>query len=149
MRAVIQRVKKASVEIDGKVVGSINKGLVVLLGVGKDDTDSDMNYLAEKIVNLRIFDDSEGKMNLSLKDVGGEMLIVSQFTLYGDCRRGRRPSYSNSAPPDYAKKMYEMFIDKIRKMGLKVETGVFGEYMQVSLINDGPVTLLLDSKKVF
>ncbi|SHH16312.1 D-aminoacyl-tRNA deacylase [Thermosipho atlanticus] len=149
MRAVIQRVLNASVNVNGKTIAKINKGILVLLGVGKHDTDEDAKYLSDKIVNLRIFDDEQGKMNLSLIDIKGELLIVSQFTLFGDCRRGRRPSYSESAPPTQAKKLYEKFIEYSKKYGLKVETGTFGAYMEVSLINDGPVTLLLDSKKVF
>jgi len=149
MRAVVQRVSEASVEVDNKIIGKINNGLLVLLGVGKDDSEEDVKYLAEKIVNLRIFDDKDGKMNLSLLDVNGELLIVSQFTLYGDCRRGRRPSYSDSATPEKAEKLYNLFVDFSKKSGLKVETGRFGTYMKVSLVNDGPVTLLLDSKKVF
>ncbi|MBO8139698.1 MAG: D-tyrosyl-tRNA(Tyr) deacylase [Thermosipho sp. (in: Bacteria)] len=149
MRAVVQRVSEASVEVDNKIIGKINNGLLVLLGVGKDDSEEDIKYLAEKIIHLRIFDDKDGKMNLSLLDVNGELLIVSQFTLYGDCRRGRRPSYSESAPPEKAEKLYNLFVDFSKKSGLKVETGRFGAYMKVSLVNDGPVTLLLDSKKVF
>jgi len=149
MRAVVQRVSEASVEVDNKIIGKINNGLLVLLGVGKDDSEEDVKYLAEKIVNLRIFDDKDGKMNLSLLDVNGELLIVSQFTLYGDCRRGRRPSYSDSATSEKAEKLYNLFVDFSKKSGLKVETGRFGAYMKVSLVNDGPVTLLLDSKKVF
>lgn len=149
MRAVVQRVKESKVEVDGKVIGSIGSGLLVLLGVGKEDDEKDVKYLVEKILNLRIFDDESGKMNLSLLDVKGELLVVSQFTLYGDCRRGRRPSYSESAPPENAKKLYEKFVEFSKNYGIKVETGEFGANMQVSLVNDGPVTLLLDSKKVF
>ncbi|ABR31164.1 D-tyrosyl-tRNA(Tyr) deacylase [Thermosipho melanesiensis] len=150
MRAVVQRVNSANVDVNGKIIGKIKKGLLVLLGVGKNDTESDAEYLVNKILNLRIFDDNKGKMNLSLLDIKGDILIVSQFTLYGDCRRGRRPSYSDSASPEKAKKLYEYFVEKIRKeYNIKVETGEFGAYMKVNLENDGPVTLLLDSKKVF
>ncbi|MDK2885656.1 MAG: D-aminoacyl-tRNA deacylase [Thermosipho sp. (in: thermotogales)] len=149
MRAVVQRVNYASVEVNGEIIGKINKGLLVLLGVGKDDTEKDTEYLVEKILNLRIFDDKDGKMNLSLLDIKGELLVVSQFTLYGDCRRGRRPSYSDSAHPEKAENLYNLFVDYSKKFGIKVETGKFGAYMKVSLENDGPVTLLLDSKKGF
>jgi D-tyrosyl-tRNA(Tyr) deacylase len=135
--------------VDGQIVGKIGNGLVVLIGVGKDDTVDDAKYLAEKIVNLRIFDDNDGKMNLSLLDVKGEMLIVSQFTLYGDCRKGRRPSYSESAAPKIAKVLYEKFIELVKEYGLHVESGIFAAHMLVEISNDGPVTLLLDSKKVF
>ncbi len=149
MRAVIQRVKKASVSVDGKIVGQIDKGVMILLGVGKDDTESDIDYLVEKIANLRIFEDNEGKMNLSVLDVDGDFLVVSQFTLYGDCRKGRRPSYTESAPPVMAKQYYERFVEQLKTYGRKVETGIFGAMMLVEIHNDGPVTLLLDSKKVF
>lgn len=149
MRAVVQRVDKAAVRVDGQVVGQIDRGFLVLLGVGKDDNVDDVRYLAEKIVNLRVFDDEQGKMNLSLLDVGGQMLVVSQFTLYGDCRRGRRPSYSDSAPPDVAKELYEAFIEEVKKYGVHVETGIFAAHMLVEIHNNGPVTLLLDSKKLF
>jgi D-tyrosyl-tRNA(Tyr) deacylase len=149
MRAVVQRVTKASVSVDNEVVGKISNGIVILLGVGKDDTEEDAKYLAEKIVNLRIFDDKYGKMNLSLLDVKGHALIISQFTLYGDCRRGRRPSYSDSAPPDLAKALYEKFIELVKNYDVHVETGIFAAHMLVEIHNDGPVTLLLDSKKVF
>ncbi|MDM7321485.1 MAG: D-tyrosyl-tRNA(Tyr) deacylase [Fervidobacterium sp.] len=149
MRAVVQRVTKASVSVDNEVVGKISNGIVILLGVGKDDTEEDAKYLAEKIVNLRIFDDEDGKMNLSLLDVKGQALIISQFTLYGDCRRGRRPSYSDSAPPDLAKALYEKFIELVKNYDVHVETGIFAAHMLVEIHNDGPVTLLLDSKKVF
>ncbi|WP_448379021.1 D-aminoacyl-tRNA deacylase [Fervidobacterium sp.] len=149
MRAVVQRVAKASVTVDNEVVGKISNGIVILLGVGKDDTEEDAKYLAEKIVNLRIFDDKNGKMNLSLLDVKGQALIISQFTLYGDCRRGRRPSYSDSAPPDLAKALYEKFIELVKNYDVHVETGIFAAHMLVEIHNDGPVTLLLDSKKVF
>jgi D-tyrosyl-tRNA(Tyr) deacylase len=149
MRAVVQRVTKASVSVDNEVVGKVSNGIVILLGVGKDDTEEDAKYLAEKIVNLRIFDDKDGKMNLSLLDVKGHALIISQFTLYGDCRRGRRPSYSDSAPPDLAKALYEKFIELVKNYDVHVETGIFAAHMLVEIHNDGPVTLLLDSKKVF
>lgn len=149
MRAVVQRVTKASVSVDNEVVGKISNGIVILLGVGKDDTEEDAKYLAEKIVNLRIFDDKDGKMNFSLLDVKGQALIISQFTLYGDCRRGRRPSYSDSAPPDLAKALYEKFIELVKNYDVHVETGIFAAHMLVEIHNDGPVTLLLDSKKVF
>lgn len=149
MRAVVQRVRSASVSVNDETVGRIGRGLLVLLGVGRDDTDDDARYLSEKIVNLRIFDDDEGKMNLSVLDVGGSVLIVSQFTLYGDCRRGRRPSYTESAPPELAKRLYEYFVDVTRGHGLEVQTGIFAARMLVTLENDGPVTILLDSKKVF
>lgn len=149
MRAVVQRVSKASVTVENEIVGKISTGVTVLLGVGKDDTEEDAKYLAEKIVNLRIFDDENGKMNLSLLDVKGEALIISQFTLYGDCRRGRRPSYSGSASPDLAKALYEKFIELVKSYGVHVETGIFAAHMLVEIQNDGPVTLLLDSKKVF
>lgn len=148
MRAVVQRVSEASVEVDGAVVGSIGQGLLVLLGVGRNDSDSDLDYMADKIMNLRIFEDSEGKMNLSLLDVGGEMLVVSQFTLYGDCRKGRRPSFSSSASSDIARPMYLKFIDKVRSSGVRVGEGVFGAMMSVRLCNDGPVTLLIDSERL-
>jgi len=149
MRAVIQRVTEARVEVEGRVSREIKRGLLVLLGVGRDDTEKDAHYLAEKITNLRIFDDDLGKMNLSILDAKGEMLVVSQFTLYGDVRRGRRPSYSDAAEPETANKLYEYFVDHVRGLGLKAETGVFQAMMRVSLVNDGPVTILLDSRKVF
>ncbi|MBI3951745.1 MAG: D-tyrosyl-tRNA(Tyr) deacylase [Acidobacteria bacterium] len=149
MRAVVQRVTSAEVRVGGAVVGRINRGLLVLLGVGAEDTEADADYLAEKIAYLRIFEDEEDKMNRSLMDVGGEMLVVSQFTLYGDCRRGRRPSYSSAAPPEQANQLYQYFVAKIRQYGVKVETGVFQEMMDVELINYGPVTILLDSQKGF
>ena len=145
----MQRVSEASVEVDGAIVASIGRGLLVLLGVGRDDSDSDLDYMVDKILNLRIFEDSEGKMNLSLLDVGGEMLVVSQFTLYGDCRKGRRPSFSNSAGPDVARPMYLKFIDRVRRSGVTVGEGVFGAMMSVRLCNDGPVTVLIDSERLF
>ncbi|MCX7695158.1 MAG: D-aminoacyl-tRNA deacylase [Caloramator sp.] len=149
MRAVVQRVNNASVEVEGNIVGSIEKGILVLLGVEEMDTEEDIKYLAEKVCNLRIFDDEEGKMNLSLIDVAGELLVVSQFTLYGDCRKGRRPNYMMAAKPDYAEKMYLSFVEECKKYIKKVEKGQFQAYMKVKLENDGPVTLLLDSKKNF
>lgn len=149
MRAVLQRVTEAHVEVSDEVVGEIGVGLLVLLGVARGDTTTDADYLCEKIINLRIFDDGEGKMNLSLLDVGAEMLVVSQFTLFGDTRRGRRPSYSDAAEPEKANELYEYFVDRVRSLGVKVETGVFQAMMNVSLRNDGPVTILLDSKKAF
>jgi len=151
MRAVVQRVKKARVEVDGEVVGEIKKGLLVLLGVGKEDTEYDIEWMANKIVGLRIFEDEKDKMNLSLLDVNGELLVVSQFTLYGDARKGKRPSFTNAAPSAMGKQYYERFVDYIRKNynNIKVETGVFGAMMDVYLVNWGPVTILLDSKKTF
>ncbi len=150
MRAVVQRVKRAEVLVDGQVTGKIDKGLLVFLGVGQDDDQKDLEYLADKVVNLRIFEDSEDKMNLSVIDVGGQVLVVSQFTLYGDCRKGKRPSYSSAARPEEAEKFYNKFIEYIRdKYNIKVETGVFQAMMDVNLTNDGPVTLLIDSKKTF
>ena len=149
MRAVVQRVTEARVEVAGKAVGEIGAGLLVLLGVGRDDTRDDADYLADKTVNLRIFDDDEGKMNRSLSESGGAILVVSQFTLYGDVRRGRRPSYSDAAEPEKANQLYEYFVERARSFGVKVETGIFQAMMKVSLTNDGPVTILLDSRKAF
>ncbi|HLG16565.1 MAG TPA: D-aminoacyl-tRNA deacylase [Blastocatellia bacterium] len=149
MRAVVQRVTEARVEVAGETAGEINTGLLVLLGVARDDREEDADYLAEKIANLRVFNDAEGKMNRSLLDTGGEMLVVSQFTLYGDVRRGRRPSYTDAAEPEMANALYEYFVEQIRSRGIKVETGVFQAMMMVNLINDGPVTILLDSRKAF
>lgn len=149
MRVVVQRVNNASVSVEGKTKENINKGLLIFLGVCEDDTESDINYLAEKITNLRIFEDDSGKMNLSLKNIGGELLIISQFTLFGDCRKGRRPSFDKAGKPEYAKKIYNLFIEKCEALNLTVKQGVFGADMQVILENDGPVTLLLDSKKLF
>ena len=149
MRAVVQRVTRAKVTVDDKLVGEIGNGLVVLLGVARDDTKLDAAYLAEKITALRIFDDEEGKMNLSLKDVNGAMLIVSQFTLYGDVRRGLRPSWIDAAAPEVAEPLYDFFVRQMRTMISPVATGSFRAMMQVELINDGPVTILLDSKKLF
>jgi len=149
VRAVVQRVKRACVTVDGAVVGKIDKGFLVLLGVSSDDTEADARYCVEKILNLRVFEDSEGKMNLSLLDIGGELLAVSQFTLYGDTRRGRRPSFIGAAPPGEANRLYEYFVSECRKQVDRVETGKFQAMMDVELINDGPVTILIDSQKIF
>lgn len=149
MRAVVQRVTEARVEVAGEPVGEIGAGLLVLLGVARDDTQDDADYLADKTFNLRVFDDDEGKMNRSLSESGGAMLVVSQFTLYGDVRRGRRPSYSDAAEPEKANQLYEYFVERVRSFGVKVETGIFQAMMKVSLTNDGPVTILLDSRKAF
>ena len=149
MRAVVQRVKESSVKIDGSIVGKINKGFNVLIGIAKDDTVDDLKYIKDKIMNLRVFEDENDKMNLSIKDVNGELLIVSQFTLYGDCRKGRRPNFMNALSGEEAEKLYEEFLRMIREENIVVETGVFGADMEVSIINDGPVTLLIDSKKTF
>ena len=146
MRAVIQRVESASVRVGGKVTGAIGRGFMVLLGVGAEDTPEDMAYLLEKLPNLRIFDDDAGKMNLSLLDVDGAVLAVSQFTLYADTRHGRRPGFSMAAAPDVAGAYYEDFVKGLRYKGVKVETGVFQAHMQVELVNDGPVTIIIDSK---
>jgi D-tyrosyl-tRNA(Tyr) deacylase len=149
MRAVVQRVTRAKVTIEGKTVGEIQKGLVVLLGVAHDDAESDASYLANKIVALRIFDDEEGKMNLSLKDCACGALVVSQFTLYGDVRRGLRPSWIDAAAPEIAEPLYELFCSELRKELTHVANGGFRQMMQVELVNDGPVTILVDSKKLF
>jgi D-tyrosyl-tRNA(Tyr) deacylase len=147
MRAVVQRVTHASVTVEGAIVGEIQQGLVVLLGVARDDSEADADYLATKIPALRIFDDERGKMNLSLKDVGGGMLVISQFTLYGDVRRGLRPSWIDAAAPEKAEPLYEFFIARVRRLLSGVATGKFGAEMHVELVNDGPVTLVLDSRK--
>ncbi|WP_206831723.1 D-aminoacyl-tRNA deacylase [Alicyclobacillus fructus] len=149
MRLVVQRSGPARVKVEGEVVGEIDFGLVLLVGVGKDDTEEDVQYLAEKVAGLRIFPDAEGKLNRDVREVGGAVLSVSQFTLYGDARKGRRPSYADAAPPDVAERLYEAFNDALRARGLKVETGRFRAMMQVELVNDGPVTILLDSKRLF
>mgnify|MGYP004688885589 FL=1 len=146
MRAVVQRVTNADVKIDGRVNGKIDNGLLVLLGVGNGDTEEDMKYIADKIVKLRIFSDENDKMNLSLEDVGGSMLVISQFTLYGDCSHGRRPYFGNAMEPVSANEMYEKFVAYIREQGIHTETGEFGADMKVSLTNDGPVTIILESK---
>ncbi|MEK6302164.1 MAG: D-aminoacyl-tRNA deacylase [Acidobacteriota bacterium] len=149
MRAVVQRVTKARVDVGAETVGEIDAGLLVLLGVARDDASEDADYLADKIINLRIFADDEGKMNRSLLDTGGSMLAVSQFTLYGDTRKGRRPSFIEAAEPEKANSLYEYFVGGARSLGVKVETGVFQAMMKVSLTNDGPVTILIDSRKLF
>ncbi len=149
MRAVIQRVSRASVKIDNRINGEIRHGLVVLLGIRRGDSRTDLQWLAEKIVNLRIFEDHEGKMNRSLADIDGEMLIVSQFTLYGDCRKGRRPGFSSAAPPEIAEPLYRQFIEEVKNRQIRVATGIFQATMEIEMINDGPVTLLLDSEKQF
>ena len=145
MRAVVQRVSKARVDVDGEPVGAVERGLLVLLGVQAPDTERDADYLAAKIVTLRIFNDAEGKMNRDVQDIHGSVLIVSQFTLYGDTRKGRRPSFVQAAPPEQAERLYEYFLEATARHGVPVAHGVFGAYMQVHLVNDGPVTLLLDS----
>lgn len=147
MRVVIQRVKNASVKIDGNVNGKINIGFLVLLGIASTDTKQDVDYLVKKVVNLRVFSDENDKMNLSLKDVNGELLVISQFTLYGNCREGNRPSFIEAAKPDVAIPLYEYFVEECRKQISVVETGVFGADMKVSLLNDGPVTIIIESKK--
>jgi D-tyrosyl-tRNA(Tyr) deacylase len=149
MRAVVQRVKNAKVEISGKIIGETGKGLLIFLGVGDEDSEKDCEYLADKIANLRIFPDENDLMNLSSLDIGGGMLVVSQFTIWGDCRKGRRPSFTKAARPERAKELYEFFIGVMKKTGLKIAAGEFQEMMDVHLINDGPVTILLDSSKVF
>ena len=149
MRAVVERVSRAKVTVNGWISGEIGMGLLVLLGVGQEDTDTDANYLAEKIAGLRIFKDHDGKMNRSVQEVGGSVLAVSQFTLYGDVRRGKRPSFDAAAPPEHARRLYELFVERIGEAGLRCETGRFQEMMQVELVNEGPVTILLDSGKAF
>lgn len=147
MKAVIQRVTRASVEVEGQVVGRIDLGLLVLLGVAKGDGEGDLSYLVEKVQALRIFNDDQGKMNRSLRDVGGALLVVSQFTLLGDTAKGRRPGFDLAAPPEAARAWYDEAVQRLRHEGLKVETGVFGAHMQVELLNDGPVTFIVDSRK--
>lgn len=149
MRAVIQRVEKASVSVEGEIKGQIGAGFLVLIGVEEGDGDADFRYIAEKVPNLRVFEDEQGKMNRSLLDVGGELLAVSQFTLLGDARGGRRPSFITAARPETADPMYERLVADWRARGIRVETGVFGAHMKVSLVNDGPVTILLDSRRRF
>jgi D-tyrosyl-tRNA(Tyr) deacylase len=149
MRVVIQRVKSASVMVEGERISEIRQGLLIFLGVAQEDTSDDVDYLANKIANLRIFEDKAGRMNRSLLESGGEILVVSQFTLYGDCRKGRRPSFIAAAPPEKGKTLYQEFIEAIAKMGVPVKTGIFQAMMDVELINDGPVTIMLDSSKLF
>lgn len=144
MKLVIQRVKRASVEVDKKIVGKIGKGFLVLLGVGPEDTEDTANFLVQKLIKLRVFEDENEKMNLSLKDINGELLIVSQFTLYADCTGGNRPSFTNAAKPEKANELYEYFIEKCKEENIKVEHGIFGADMKVELLNDGPVTILLE-----
>jgi D-tyrosyl-tRNA(Tyr) deacylase len=149
MRAVMQRVSRAQVAVNGKTVGEVGRGLLILLGVTHADTEADADYLADKITGLRVFEDANGKMNLDTAAVGGGILVVSQFTLYGDVRRGKRPSFDAAAPPEHARQLYEYFVERIRAAGLPCETGRFQEMMRVELVNDGPVTILLDSQKTF
>ena len=149
MRAVVQRVTYSSVEVNGEIVGRINKGFNVLIGISKDDTEEDMNYIRDKIINLRVFSDENDKMNLSLLDIKGDILLISQFTLYGDARKGRRPNFMNALGGDEAKNFYDKFVNMMKETGLKVETGLFGADMKVDIKNDGPVTILLDSSKNF
>lgn len=149
MRAVVQRVKEAGVSVEGSLLGKMKIGVVVLLGIGQDDKEEDADYLLSKIINLRIFEDTQGKMNLSLRDINGEMMVISQFTLYGDCRKGRRPSFIMAAEPSLAKKLYDYFIKQGEKAGIKTVSGKFQAMMDVNLINEGPVTLILDSRKIF
>jgi D-aminoacyl-tRNA deacylase len=149
MRAVVQRVSRCRVTVGGNVVGEIGAGLLILLGVSKPDNETAADYLVEKIIGLRIFEDADGKMNLSVQDSGGSVLVVSQFTLYGDVRRGRRPSFDDAARPEEAKRLYEYFVDKVRAAGLRCETGQFQAMMEVELVNSGPVTIMVDSEKQF
>ncbi len=149
VRAVVQRVKESAVSVAGTEVGRIGSGFVVFLGIGADDTGADLDYLVSKIVHLRAFEDAEGKMNLDLRAAGGEMLVVSQFTLLADCRKGRRPSFTDAAPPDIAQQYYDEFIARVQHLGIRVAAGIFQAHMNVWIVNDGPVTFLLDSKKLF
>lgn len=149
MRAVLQRVSEARVRVNGEIVGEIGRGLLVLLGVGQEDSEADARFLAEKTAGLRIFEDAQGKMNLAVEEVAGAVLVVSQFTIYGDCRQGRRPGFSAAAPPAQADALYRQYVERLRARGLPVATGMFQTAMAVELINDGPVTLLLDSHKEF
>ncbi len=147
MRAVIQRVKSSEVWVEGKKVNRVNHGLLALLGIASRDTEADADYLASKIIGLRIFEDTKGKMNLSLSDVGAELMVVSQFTLLGDCRKGRRPSFVDAAPPETALSLYKFFVQRCKKSGIRVATGAFGAKMEVHLVNDGPVTIILDTNE--
>ena len=149
MRAVVQRVKSAKVDIDGKTVGKVGQGLLIFLGVGEEDSEKDADYLAKKIAHLRIFPDANGLMNLSVSEIGAEVLVVSQFTLWGDCRKGRRPSFTRAAGPETARALYEYFIRVLNALGLRTASGRFQEMMEVHLVNDGPVTMLIDSRKTF
>lgn len=149
MRAVVQRVLQAKVEVDGRIVGQINKGLLVYLSVGKDDSEKDAEFTADKLVNLRIFHDEAGKMNRSILDVGGQILLISNFTLHGDCRKGRRPALDAAAEPQLAQQLYEKVIELIKQQGVATEFGTFGEYMHVTSTNDGPINFLLDSSRLF
>ncbi len=149
MRAVVQRVESASVTVDGKLISEIGKGLLIFHGVAHGDTSADLDYLTNKVANLRVFEDDEGRMNRSLLEIGGEALVVSQFTLYGDCRKGRRPSFIDAAPPDKAEALYQQFIQALSNAGISVQAGIFQAMMDVELVNDGPVTILLDSSKLF
>jgi D-aminoacyl-tRNA deacylase len=149
MRAVVQRVSRASVKVGAETTGEIGEGLLVLLGVGQEDNDADVDHISEKVAGLRIFEDEAGKMNLSVGEIGGAVLAVSQFTLYGDVRRGKRPSFDAAARPERARELYARFVERIRERGLRCETGRFQEMMEVELVNSGPVTVLLDSKKLF
>jgi len=147
MRVVIQRVRRAAVTVGGQITGSISRGLLVFLGIGKDDTQADIDFIADKVVNLRIFEDAAGKMNRSVRDIAGGVLLVSQFTLFGDCRKGRRPDFTAAGPPDLAERLYKKTIDAIKERGVPVETGIFAAHMDIDSINDGPVTLILNSPK--
>lgn len=149
MRAIVQKVSSSSVKVEDKIIGEISKGFNVLLGISKDDTTDDIKYICDKILGLRIFEDENDKMNLSIKDVNGELLVISQFTLYGDCRKGRRPNFMNAMGGDEAKKLYEETLNTLKESGIKVECGEFGAHMIVDIVNDGPVTIMLDSKKEF
>lgn len=149
MRAVVQRVSRAEVAVEGQTIASIGRGLLALVSFGPDDTEKDLEYMAGKIIGLRIFEDEEGRMNLALADAGGELLVVPNFTIHGDCRKGRRPSFSGAAPPDLASSLFDRFAELAARGGVPVQTGRFGAHMHVSLVNDGPVTLLLDSRRRF